>query len=177
MINMNRQDSLTRRAGLTFISQILQQGARFIVGFVVTPIVIRGLGAELYGAWTMIQQSVGYLSLTDLRPMGTLKFTLAVKQHLDDVAEKRRQIGSALVIWACSLPLFVILGGVAIWKLPISIHVSPEYADRKVIGAVAGIVIDEDADKFAYRNGLFVMAQSGEAVKILNDEQFRPKHW
>jgi hypothetical protein len=25
--------------------------------------------------------------------------------------------------------------------------------------------------------GLFVMAQSGEAVKILNDEQFRPKHW
>jgi predicted AAA+ superfamily ATPase len=53
----------------------------------------------------------------------------------------------------------------------------PEYADRKVIGAVAGIVIDEDADKFAYRQGLFVMAQSGEAVKILNDEQFRPKHW
>jgi hypothetical protein len=53
----------------------------------------------------------------------------------------------------------------------------PEYADRKVIGAVAGIVIDEDADKFAYRQGLFVIAQSGEAVKILNDEQFRPKHW
>jgi hypothetical protein len=53
----------------------------------------------------------------------------------------------------------------------------PEYADRKVIGAVAGIVIDEDADQFAYRQGLFVIAQSGEAVKILNDEQFRPKHW
>jgi predicted AAA+ superfamily ATPase len=53
----------------------------------------------------------------------------------------------------------------------------PEYADRKVIGAVAGIVIDEDADQFAYRQGLFVMAQSGEAVRILNDEQFRPKHW
>ena len=53
----------------------------------------------------------------------------------------------------------------------------PEYADRKVVGAVAGIVIDEDADKFAYRNGLFVIAQSGEAVKILNDEQFRPKQW
>ena len=53
----------------------------------------------------------------------------------------------------------------------------PEYADRKVIGAVAGIVIDEDADKFAYRNGLFVIAQSGEAVTILNDAQFRPKQW
>jgi predicted AAA+ superfamily ATPase len=53
----------------------------------------------------------------------------------------------------------------------------PEYKDRKVIGAVAGIVIDEGADKFAYRNGLFVIAQSGETVKILNDEQFRPKVW
>ena len=53
----------------------------------------------------------------------------------------------------------------------------PEYADRKVIGAVAGIVIDEEADKFAYRQGFFVIAQSGEIVKILNDEKFRPKQW
>jgi predicted AAA+ superfamily ATPase len=53
----------------------------------------------------------------------------------------------------------------------------PEYADRKVIGAVAGIVIDEDADTFAYRQGLFVIAQSGEVVTILNDAQFRPKQW
>jgi len=53
----------------------------------------------------------------------------------------------------------------------------PEYKDRKVVGAVAGIVIDEGADKFAYRNGLFVIAQSGETVKILNDEKFTPKVW
>lgn len=53
----------------------------------------------------------------------------------------------------------------------------PEYKDHKVIGAVAGIVIDEDADKFAYRQGLFVITQSGETVKILNDEKFRPKVW
>ncbi len=53
----------------------------------------------------------------------------------------------------------------------------PEYADLKVVGAVAGIVIDEDADKFAYRQGLFVIAQSGETVTILNDEKFQPKHW
>jgi hypothetical protein len=53
----------------------------------------------------------------------------------------------------------------------------PEYSDRMVLGAVAGIVIDEDADKFAYRNGLFVIGQSGDAVKILNDDQFQPKKW
>jgi hypothetical protein len=53
----------------------------------------------------------------------------------------------------------------------------PEYADRKVVGAVAGIVIEEGADRFAYRNGLFVIGQSGEAAKILNDEKFKPRYW
>ncbi len=53
----------------------------------------------------------------------------------------------------------------------------PQYADRKVIGAVAGIVIDEGADLFAYKHGLFVIAQSGEMVTILNNEQFHPTVW
>ena len=52
-----------------------------------------------------------------------------------------------------------------------------EYADRKVLGAVAGIVIDSDADKFAYKQGLFVIVQSGDLVKIANDAKFRPKVW
>ena len=53
----------------------------------------------------------------------------------------------------------------------------PEYSDRKVVGAVAGITIEEEADKYAYRHGLFVIGQSGETVKILNDKKFRPKVW
>ena len=53
----------------------------------------------------------------------------------------------------------------------------PEYSDRKVIGAVAGIVIEEGADRFAYRQGLFVIGQTGETVKILNDKTFKPKIW
>ncbi len=51
------------------------------------------------------------------------------------------------------------------------------FADKKLLGAVAGIVIEEEADKYAYRRGLFVIGQTGETVKILNDEKFRPKTW
>ena len=51
----------------------------------------------------------------------------------------------------------------------------PEYQERRVYGAVAGIVMDEGADRYAYRNGLFVIGEKGETVKILNDEKFRPK--
>ncbi len=53
----------------------------------------------------------------------------------------------------------------------------PEYADRQVLGAVAGIAIEEQADRFAYREGLFVIGQTGDTVRILNDPQFQPKAW
>jgi len=53
----------------------------------------------------------------------------------------------------------------------------PEYRDLKAIGAVGGIVIEEVSDKYAYRNGLFVIGESGDAAVILNDRNFQPKMW
>ncbi len=53
----------------------------------------------------------------------------------------------------------------------------PRFKEQKLIGAVAGIVIEEEADKYAYRRGLFVIGQTGETVNILNDEKFKPKLW
>jgi len=46
-----------------------------------------------------------------------------------------------------------------------------------VIGAVAGIIIEENVGRFAYRRGLFVIGQSGDAVEILNDTKFSPRIW
>jgi predicted AAA+ superfamily ATPase len=53
----------------------------------------------------------------------------------------------------------------------------PEYSQRKAVGAVGGIVIEEDSDKYAYRNGLFVIGESGDTAVILNDKGFQPKVW
>lgn len=53
----------------------------------------------------------------------------------------------------------------------------PEYKERKVIGAVGGIVIEEGADRYAYKKGMFVITERGEAVKIVNDKEFKPKIW
>jgi hypothetical protein len=38
-------------------------------------------------------------------------------------------------------------------------------------------VIPTDVARYAYRQGLFVIAQSGEDLVILNDETFKPKSW
>ncbi|MBD2427642.1 DUF3782 domain-containing protein [Phormidium sp. FACHB-1136] len=53
----------------------------------------------------------------------------------------------------------------------------PEYAAMQLYGAVAGIGIESGADRYAYRQGLFVMAQSGDSVTLLNDSTFTPKTW
>ncbi len=42
----------------------------------------------------------------------------------------------------------------------------PEYTQKQLYGAVAGMDIEAGADKYAYRQGLFVMAQSGKTVAI-----------
>ncbi len=53
----------------------------------------------------------------------------------------------------------------------------PEYSQKQLYGAVAGIEIEEGADRYAYRQGLFVLAQAGETIAILNNSDFEPKNW
>ena len=50
----------------------------------------------------------------------------------------------------------------------------PRYADYRVLGAVAGMVVPEQVGRYAYRKGLFVLAPSGDTVTILNDAKFIP---
>ncbi len=50
----------------------------------------------------------------------------------------------------------------------------PQFREFQVYGAVAGIEIDQGIDAYAYRQGLFVIKQSGETVKIINDALFQP---
>jgi hypothetical protein len=49
---------------------------------------------------------------------------------------------------------------------------------RRFIGAVAGAVIEGDAEDFAHENGMYVIVQSGKAVEILPvPEGFQAKEW
>ena len=53
----------------------------------------------------------------------------------------------------------------------------PRYGDVRAMGAVAGRVVSDEVARYAYRQGLFVMAQSGESVVILNEATFQPRRW
>jgi len=53
----------------------------------------------------------------------------------------------------------------------------PQYAPYALLGAVAAMVLPDEVGRYAYRKGLYVLAQSGEAVEIRNDAKFQPKNW
>ncbi|QGU33521.1 DUF3782 domain-containing protein [Thermochromatium tepidum] len=53
----------------------------------------------------------------------------------------------------------------------------PKYADMKIHGAVAGMVVEDEAVEAAQAAGLWVLAQSGETVRLINDDSFEPRVW
>lgn len=53
----------------------------------------------------------------------------------------------------------------------------PRYADVRAMGAVAAMVVPPEVARYAYRHGLFVLAQTGDSVAILNDDRFQPRAW
>ncbi len=53
----------------------------------------------------------------------------------------------------------------------------PRYQDVRAMGAVAAMVVPEDIARYAYRQGLFVLAPSGDSMVILNDQGFEPRSW
>ncbi|HOW62855.1 MAG TPA: DUF3782 domain-containing protein [Candidatus Contendobacter sp.] len=53
----------------------------------------------------------------------------------------------------------------------------PRYADVRAMGAFAAMVVPPEVARYAYQHGLFVLAQTGDSVAILNDDRFQPKAW
>ncbi len=62
-------------------------------------------------------------------------------------------------------------------KLPRFFEFFERYRGLTLYGAVAGMSIDEGVDRFAYNNGLFILAQSGENIRMINDKKFRPREY
>ena len=52
----------------------------------------------------------------------------------------------------------------------------PSYVNKRVMGAVAAMGVPDHVAQYAYRQGLFVIGQSGEHL-IRNDDKFVPKVW
>jgi O-antigen/teichoic acid export membrane protein len=122
-----RGHSLTARASLTAVASLLDYAARLGVGFIVTPILVSGLGRSLFGVWEMLGQLVGgYMSASDGRPTEALRLMISSHQATEDAAARRRWVGGALVVWFLFLPVIAALGAAVVWLAPTMTKVGPD---------------------------------------------------
>jgi O-antigen/teichoic acid export membrane protein len=131
--------SLTKKAYLNALTVVLEYAASLLVGFLVTPLMVAGLGNYHYGMWQVLNRLVGYINPASGRPGFALKATLANQQASADYDQKRRYVGSTIVIWLLFLPLLISIGGIVSWFVPYWIQASAAHV--WVIRAATGLLV------------------------------------
>lgn len=126
-MTLTQKSSLTKKASLNAVASVLDYGARLVVGFVINPLLVSGLGDLGYGIWQVLGRLIGYVTPASGRPTQALKWTVANKQASVDYHEKRSQVGRALSVWLLFLPLLVPLGLILVWFSPIWLHSPAEF--------------------------------------------------
>lgn len=53
----------------------------------------------------------------------------------------------------------------------------PQFRDYRILGAVAGMVVEDNTLDFARNQELFVIVPSGETVHIVNESDFQARAW
>lgn len=133
--------SLTGRASLNAVASGLDYGTRAVVELVVSPLVVSGLGAAAFGAWRVLWQWSSYVWGASGRSAQALQFAVANRQWTAGPREKRELVGAAVVVWACFLPLMLIVGGLGVWAAPLVLDV-PAGQELGVRLAAAILLLD-----------------------------------
>ncbi len=61
--------------------------------------------------------------------------------------------------------------------LPQAREFFPEYAEKKIIGAIASLYVDDSLVRYGERQGLFVLGAAEELMEVLNEPGFVPKYF
>ena len=118
---------LSRKASLISVASGLDYAAGLAVQFVINPALVNGLGSYLYGIWRILYSLNGYLWSAGGRSAQALTWVIAHGQRSLTQEEKRRYVGSAIVVWFIFLPILVLVGGLGAWFAPIVLHTPETY--------------------------------------------------
>ncbi len=86
----------TRRSALTFATGVLGTAATLAIAFVTTPLLLRWLGDERYGAFRATADWFGYLTLLELGLGGALAPLLAMAVGRQDTSAVRRTMAEGI---------------------------------------------------------------------------------
>lgn len=120
--------NLTVRASLNAAISMFTALANIAVGLIVNPLLVGALGTTDFGIWKICQRLLSFVSAAEGQSTQGLKWTLAAKQADDDLEAKRRDIGSAMIVWVMLFPVLAIVGALVAWFSPSFVNdVDPVY--------------------------------------------------
>jgi O-antigen/teichoic acid export membrane protein len=120
--------SLTTTATLNTAVSLFNVAISVLVGFLVSPALLSILGGVGFGAWKFCQRLLAFVSVAEANATQALKWTITNKQLDTDVDAKRRDIGSAVIVWFRFLPVILVLGALISWFSPHLLgQLDPEY--------------------------------------------------
>ncbi|WP_230392242.1 oligosaccharide flippase family protein [Pontibacter sp. FD36] len=121
------KENLRQRAYLNSITSIIDYAGVQIVGFIVSPYIVAGLGGSMYGIWQMLLQMTGFANVADTRATQVLKWSIAQKRDLASDQELRSDLTTALIVTVFILPIILVIGAIIVWYAPVITHAGPEY--------------------------------------------------
>ncbi|MPZ63260.1 MAG: hypothetical protein GEU93_18635 [Propionibacteriales bacterium] len=135
---------LTSRASLNAAASGLDYAVKAAVELIVNPLLVAGLGAQVFGAWRVLWQWSAYVWGASGRSAQALQSAIANRQWTATPEDKRRLVGSAVVVWLLFLPLLLAAGAIGVWLGPAFLDVPPaDYTEVRVAAAV--LVVDSMA--------------------------------
>lgn len=109
-----------------------------LVGFFLSPFIVRHLGGTAYGVWSLLVALVGYLGLLDFGVRGAVTRYVAHHHAVDDHAGNASIVTAALSLYGLLGLLAVLASGVFAWLAPLFFNIPPELADDARIALVLG---------------------------------------
>lgn len=122
-------ENLTKKAYLNIVSGGLSYIVRLVVVFIITPLLVSGLGSFLFGMWQIINRTVSYITPAGGQPTEALQWMVANQQSSKDYMLKKQLFGSALLVWGFFLPIVIVIGAAISWFLPVWFDVPVEYVN------------------------------------------------
>ena len=133
------KENQKQRAYLNSLTSIIDQIFKQIIGFIVSPFLVKGLGSSIYGVYQIVLELSGYANLADAQSTQVLKWTLAKNREISSDEELRSEITTGLYIVFFILPIILVVGSVLSWFSPMIVKIDPEYED--LIRIASGIII------------------------------------
>lgn len=162
---MTGGDHRTRRTALTFASGLFVTAATLLVAFITTPLILRWLGPERFGAARAAADWFGHLSILEFGVGGALAPLLAIELGRGNAAGVRATMAEGVRAFV-RVALFAVLGGVLITLLiGRLVPVSPELLRDLRIGCVINVLGLLLFPMAPYRT-LLSAGQRGYAVSI-----------